>query len=106
MQKKIYAGILLVVTIFLSVFGLRDLMDYNRFFRQQRMWKEDHSLAEFIRANTNYYDVVYSPDYEINCNPPQDLAISRKRIYRIPSLQKIPVYDLPDYAVINILTPP
>jgi hypothetical protein len=67
------------------------------------MSARDHSIARFIRAHTNYYDVVYSPDYEIPWDPPQDLAISRKRVYKVLSPHEIPVDRLPEHAVINVL---
>ena len=63
----------------------------------------DHAIARFIGANTTYRDVVYSPDYEIFWNPPQDLAVSKKRIYKISSLSEIPYANLPDRSIINIL---
>jgi PP-loop superfamily ATP-utilizing enzyme len=90
---------------------LESFKSYNQMFYNHRVlynkleFARDHSIAEFIRKNTNYYDAVYSPDYEIVCEPMsiQDLAISRKKIYKILSLDEIPIKDLPNCAVINIL---
>ena len=79
------------------------LQSYNHNFYRARMSTADHSIARFIGANSNYYDVVYSPEYEINWNPPQDLAISKKRVYKVSSLHEIPHNNLPAQAVINIL---
>lgn len=100
---KKYSVLMLIIISCLSIYGLNDLIHYNKKFYNKRMDGADHSIAEFIRRNTNYYDVVYSPDFEINVNPPQDLAISRKRIYKILSLDEIPVKELPDHAMINVL---
>jgi hypothetical protein len=100
---KKYSVLMIIIISCLSIYGLIDLIHYNKKFYNKRMDRADHSMAEFTRRNTSYYDVVYSPDYEIACNPPQDLAISRKRIYRIARLDEISVQDLPDHAIINIL---
>lgn len=102
-RMKIFLSIALTLIFCLILYCLVSLQSYNQYYYNQRMLKQDHSVAQFIRANTNYYDVVYSPDYEINWNPPQDLAISKKRIYRVSSLKEIPVNALADYAIINIL---
>jgi len=100
---KKYRLALFVLMAFLAIPLFLNLIDYNRTFYQRRTWKEDHSLAQFIRNNTSYYDVVYSPDYEIYLYPPQDLTISRKRVYKISRPDVIPLNELPDRAIINIL---
>lgn len=100
---KKYSSIALTFIVCLLPFCFLSLKNYDQNFYKKRIWKEDHSIAEFIRENTNYYDVVYSPDYEINCHPTQNLAISRKRIYKVLSLDEIPVKSLPNQAIINIL---
>ncbi|HOY32697.1 MAG TPA: hypothetical protein PKW80_12535 [Bacteroidales bacterium] len=74
---------------------------------------EEHKIALFIKNNTDFYDVVYSPDYKeepphmyLKNEMPQDLylyyELSRKWIYHVSSFDEIPVTDLPDKAVINI----
>jgi hypothetical protein len=102
-RKRRLWKILFHCSIGLVIILILTLQIYNRNFYSIRMSTADHSIARFIRANTNYYDVVYSPDYEINWNPPQDLAISKKRVYKISSLEEIPHNNLPVTAVINIL---
>jgi len=78
--------------------------NYNdKFYKKRIFEKKDHSVAEFIRANTNYNDVVYSPDYEIYWSNTADLAIARKRVYIISTPYDVPVSSLPDHAKINIL---
>ena len=52
----------------------------------------DFSIEEFVKENTTFEDIVFSPNYEITASPPQNLAISRKRIYKATSLAEI--YDL------------
>ncbi len=102
-RSKKYSKIFLKLIICLIIILIMAFQVYNQSFYKIRTKTVDHFVAKFIKENTNYYDVVYSPDYEINWNPPQNLAISKKRIYRIASLWEIPVQNLPDHAVINIL---
>lgn len=46
-------------------------------------------LGNSIQKNTNYYDVVFSPDLEIKSLPPQQISLSMKRVYKINSLEDI-----------------
>ena len=64
----------------------------------------DFSAEEFINQNTTYEDIVFSPNYAINKNPPQNLAISRKRVYKANSIDQIydKVGDLEGDYMINI----
>ena len=89
----------------LLVYLYVSLKDYDESFYNIRIYTIDHSIAEFVRKNTGYYDVVYSPDYEIDCNPAssRELLISRKRIYFVSKLDEIPLANLPGYAVVNLL---
>ncbi len=93
----------LTLTVCFIILFILGVQSYNQNFYRARMNAADHSIARFIRVHTNYYDVVYSPDYEIPWNPPQDLAISKKRIYPVSALHEIPYSHLSDQAVINIL---
>ncbi|HNY49925.1 MAG TPA: hypothetical protein PLV50_10370 [Smithella sp.] len=102
-RKKKYWKFLCNLIIGLVIVLILVLQIYDRNFYGARKNTADHSIARFIKANTNYYDVIYSPDYEINWNPPQDLAISKKRVYKVSSPQEILYNNLPDKAVINIL---
>ena len=102
---KKYSGIILTFIIFLMLFCFASLKSYDQKFYNSRTWIEDHSIAKFIREKTSYNDVVYSPDYEISCDPKysHELAISKKRIYQVSRINEIPVNNLPDHAIINIL---
>lgn len=42
-------------------------------------------LGKSIENNTGYNDVVFSPDFELSANPPQQLSYSMKRVYLIDS---------------------
>ncbi|MGD0280363.1 MAG: hypothetical protein ABSC11_13815, partial [Smithella sp.] len=102
-RSKKYSKIILAFIFCLVILCIVGLKSYDKIFYISRMNTQDHTIAEFIGEHTNYYDVVYSPDYEINWNPSQDLAISKKRIYKVSSLREIPYDNLPDHAMINIL---
>ena len=46
-------------------------------------------IGDSIQQNTGYNDVVFSPDFEIPTNPPQQLSYSMKRVYQINSTADI-----------------
>lgn len=100
-RKLLGLSLFLILCVFL--FSFKKLNDYGQFFYAKRMFTDNHSIAHFIKDHTNYFDVVYSPDYEIYWNQPQDLAISQKRVYKISSLEEIPHDRLPDGTIVNIL---
>lgn len=102
--KRKYSSIIVILMIFLIGSSFIRMNNYNNEFYNKRIFtKKDHSIANFIRENTDYYDVIYSPDYEIYWSNTPDLAIARKRVYKISNLQGVPMSGLPDHAVINIL---
>lgn len=43
----------------------------------------DYHLAEILRENTTYEHVCFSFSYFIPFNPPQELSVSQKRVYKI-----------------------
>ncbi len=50
--------------------------------------REDHelydlTLAKILRDNTSYEHVCFSFTYNLPTNPPQELAVSRKKVYKI-----------------------
>lgn len=111
-----YPAIMSVIIMFLMVSGFSVLIIYDQIFyegrtcRNQgvydgRICKANKPVAKFIRDHTDYYDVLFSPDYEIgyDIHFANDLLISRKRVYPVSSLEKIPFKGLPDSAMINIL---
>lgn len=52
---------------------------------------EYEKLGAFLTENTDYYDVVFSTNYEIfdSNDYPQRLAYSKKRIYKVDSISQI-----------------
>lgn len=62
-------------------------------FRKSRMAEyHDYHLAEILKNNTSFEHVCFSFSYEIPNNPPQELAISRKRVYKINSKEELESY--------------
>jgi len=50
---------------------------------------EYQEIGTFVTNNTDYDDVVVSPDYEIPLNPPQLLSYSNKLVHRVNSPEEI-----------------
>ena len=46
-------------------------------------------IGDSIAKNTGYNDIIFSPDFEIPENPPQQLAYSMKRVYKVNSPQAL-----------------
>lgn len=46
-------------------------------------------LGGIIHKHTNYYDVVFSPDFEIKSLPPQQISLSMKPVYKIQTISDI-----------------
>lgn len=58
-------------------------------FTNERMWIGKYDFEEMVRDNTGFQDVLFSFSKEIEMNPPQSLAISEKRIYKINNVKGI-----------------
>ena len=54
-----------------------------KFRNEQEMESHDYHLAEILRDNTSYEHVCFSFSYQIYTNPPHELAVSRKKVYKI-----------------------
>lgn len=65
----------------------------------------DYTVENFIAANTAYEDVVFSAQYEIPYNPPQQLSYSMKRVYKVESVDEIyeKVAGIEEEYVVNFL---
>lgn len=113
---KKYPAIILASIVLLIILCFSSLIIYDKKFYYARtcdsqdiydglICRANIPASKFIRDNTNYYDVIFSPDYEINYDIlfTNDLVVSKKRIYKALDLEDIPLKDLPDNAVINIL---
>ena len=58
-------------------------------FIESRVELVKYDFEEMINDNTDYNDVLFSFSKEIIMNPPQSLAISNKRIYKIKDISDI-----------------
>ena len=85
-SKKFF---LLYVLCYLLVFFAVGLPVSTKNYSTQRLEAVDYSFESMIAEQTDYNDVVFSYSLEIPINPPQSLAISRKRIYKIDDLEEM-----------------
>jgi hypothetical protein len=60
-------------------------------------------LDAYLQKNASYNQVVFSPDIQVDPNPPFDISITRKRVYKVDSLQEVITRPLPDKAAILLL---
>jgi hypothetical protein len=60
-------------------------------------------IDQYIFTNSTCYDVLFSPDIVIDPNPPYDISIARKRVYRISQPEELITRPLPATAVINLI---
>lgn len=104
---------ILMMVVFCRVFGIKNdeslktfvvfLLSYllifiaagipisTRNYTNERLMAVDYSFEKMLAEKTNYEDVVFSYSEEIPINPPQSLAISRKRIYKIKDVEDIDI---------------
>lgn len=77
---------------------------YTKFFPKPN--PEYKRMGEFISRNTTYSDVVFSTVYDVPTNPPQQLSYTKKRVYKIKTIDDIyeRVKDINEDFVINIFT--
>lgn len=79
----------LFLIFYLSTFILVGLPNSSANYRATRFFHVDYSFETMINENTNYEDVVFSYTKDIPFNPPQSLAISKKRVYKIDDAKTI-----------------
>lgn len=95
-------AIVMVVTA--AVLVLHEHPRFRKFFPRPN--PEVAQLGRFVAENTEYRDIVFSPQLEIKNAPPQLLSYSMKLVYRTESVADIArkVGDAQDAAyVVNIL---
>jgi len=107
---KFFVGLALMVTIFAPLvlsldprprwrtwgYGfftcLAVLYLLNGAGRWRRMYPDpgykEQDVAEYLQKSSKYEEVYYSKDIEIPYNPPQPLAISRKRVHKVRSREE------------------
>ncbi|OPX60504.1 MAG: hypothetical protein A4E25_00360 [Methanobacterium sp. PtaB.Bin024] len=88
---KVDVGFLI---IFLLVFSAASIYLVNEHPHYKQYWFKAGNphyniFGNSIRENTNYDDIIFSPNVEISFNPPQQISYSMKRVYKINSTEDI-----------------
>ena len=81
--------LLLFLIAYLLVFVVTGVPTTTDKYSKERLGPIDFTLEYAIRENTDYNDVVFSYSKEIPANPPQFLAISKKRVYKVENVEDI-----------------
>ena len=72
------------VVLFLSLVIITGIPFSSRdFYKSRKQNLTDYHLAEVLQKNTSFESVCFSFSHEIPINPPQELAISKKRVHKI-----------------------
>jgi hypothetical protein len=77
--------LVMILILFTSIYVKIELPNFRALFPEPG----NYSAEVFLAQNTRHQDIVFSTDYEIPCNPPQQLSYSMKRVYKIDSLSDI-----------------
>lgn len=89
-NKRLNLKLLAICLVALLLTGITLINNSNHLFNMFPFPNKNYTmLGEAIHKNTNYYDVVFSPDFEINSLPPQQISISMKPVYKIKSISDI-----------------
>jgi len=89
-NKRLNLKLLAICLVALSLTGITLANNSNNLFNLFPSPNKNYTLlGEAIHKNTNYYDVLFSPDFEINSLPPQQISISMKPVYKIKSISDI-----------------
>jgi hypothetical protein len=80
-------ALFLIVFVAASFYIVNEHSDYKIMFTAPNGTYE--VIGTSLEENTGYNDVVFSPDFEISENPPQQLAYSMKRVYQVNSTEDI-----------------
>ena len=101
---KIYLVSFTLPLVLLTI-SMTDAEYYTKFFPEPNL--EYRRIGEFISSNTTYSDIVFSTVYSVPKNPPQQLSYTRKRVYKIKTLDDIyeKVKDVKGDFVINLFMP-
>lgn len=80
-----------IITLILVAVTTIYLLDVHPMYKKLFPKPEESfvTIGNFIAKNTDYYDVVFSDNYEIAPIPPQQLGLSEKLVYRVTSVEEI-----------------
>ncbi len=98
--------ILIVISIVALVFSYLGYIHPRFIYFFPEVDKPIEEIGGFISNNTGYKDIVFSPDFEIPHNPPEQLSYSMKRVYLASSIEDIysKVKAVEEEFEINIFT--
>ncbi len=85
-ESKYFIMYILGFTLVLFALGIPNSTNN---FSASRIELKDYSFESVVKEKTDYYDVLFSYSEEILRIPPQPLAISKKRIYKIQNIDEI-----------------
>ena len=102
-SKKMPLQISLIVLLLLvssSFYTYRLFRNYRQLFPITY----DYSKEYFINQHTDHNDIVFSQDWSIPVNPPQNIVLSDKRVYQVSTISEIQQYvkDIKENYTINI----
>ena len=87
--RRLPVGLLAVWILLMSFIGVSNFGDRVSGYFAARYYIAYYEMPDLIRENTAYEHVLFSFTEEIPINPPQELAMSRKRVYPIETLDDI-----------------
>lgn len=94
-------GVSFFVLATLTVFATGIPFSTKNFYKGRwNVNKTEYSIAHVLAQETRYEDVVFSFTHSIPDNPPQELSISKKVVYKISSIKEMDSLfpNLPDEA--------
>ncbi len=88
---KVDVGLLLIFLLVSSAASIYLVNEHPNYKEYRFKVAKPHYnlLGSSIRENTNYDDIVFSPNLEIRPNPPKQISYSMKRVYKINSTEDI-----------------
>lgn len=85
-KKEVFKSLIITLCIIISVgiYLKNEHPRFESFFPEPN--KSFEEIGEFISTNTEFRDIVFSPNFEIPLNPAQQLSYSMKRVYKVVSI--------------------
>lgn len=88
-KTSIDSAFLVFLVNYLIIFIVTGVPISTQAYISTRAKAEDYSFETMLRENLDRSQVVFSYSEDIPINPPQSLAISRKRVYKIKEVDEI-----------------
>jgi len=88
--KKEMTMIRVIIIIISLVFGMYIVSRRTNSYIEENMFEpKDYEIEKYLQENAKYNEVYIAFDFEIPINPPQQLAISGKRVYKVRKISEI-----------------